>query len=56
MRAITDTHKLPNHAMAAKRLNDNGFVSVNGALINKSNKWARVERLPSGKVLIKVGV
>ncbi len=56
MRAITDTHKLPNNAMAAKWLNDNGFVSVNGALINKSNKWAKVERLPSGKILIKVGV
>ena len=56
MRAITDTHKMPNYAMAVKWINDNGFASVNGALINKTNRWAKIERLPSGKVLIKVGV
>lgn len=56
MRAITETHKTANHAMAAKWLSDNGFVSVNGALIDKKNRWAKVEGLPSGKVMIKVGV
>ena len=56
MAAITETHKAANDAMARYWLQQNGFQSVNGRWMDNSNRWARCELMPSGKVLIYVGV
>lgn len=56
MAAITQTHKAPNDAMARYWLQQNGFKCINGRWMDKQSKWARCEPMPSGKILIKVGV
>lgn len=56
MAAITQTHKAPNDAMARYWLQQNGFQCVNGRWMDKQSKLARCEPMPSGKIMIKVGV
>lgn len=56
MRAVIKTHKAANQAEARRWLSDNGFVSVNGTWVDSMNWWARTQALPSGKILIEVGV
>lgn len=56
MAAITETHKAANDAMARYWLQSNGFQSVNGRWMDSNNRWARCELMPSGKVMICVGV
>lgn len=56
MAAITQTHKAPNDAMARYWLHQNGFQCVNGRWMDKQSRRARCEPMPSGKILIKVGV
>lgn len=56
MPAITETHKATNDAMARYWLQRNGFQSVSGQWMDSNNRWARCEPMPSGKVMIYVGV
>lgn len=56
MPAITETHKAANDAMARYWLRCNGFQSVNGRWMDSNNRWASCEHMPSGKVMIYVGV
>ncbi|MGL4757308.1 MAG: hypothetical protein ACRCXB_33565 [Aeromonadaceae bacterium] len=56
MPAITETHKAANDAMARYWLKLKGFQSVNGRWMDSNNRWARCEFMPSGKVMIYVGV
>ncbi|MGL4755920.1 MAG: hypothetical protein ACRCXB_26480 [Aeromonadaceae bacterium] len=56
MAAITEMHKAANDAQARYWLRRNGFQSVNGLWMDRNNRWARCEPMPSGKVMIYVWV
>lgn len=56
MAAITETHKAANDAMARHWLKINGFELVGDKWIGGTRRWARCEPMPSGKVMIYVGV
>jgi len=56
MAAITQMHKAPNDAMARYWLQKNGFKCINGHWMDNKSRWARCEPMPSGKIMIKVGV
>lgn len=56
MAAITETHKVANDAMARYWLQQNEFQYINGRWMDGDNRWARCEPMPSGKVMIYMGV
>lgn len=56
MCAVTGYHRANSRADALRWLLDNGFSNINGHWMDESGRFAIIEKLPSSKVVVKIGV
>ena len=56
MCAITGYYRATSRADALRWLLDSGFSNVNGHWMDELNRFAIIEKLPSGGLIVKIGV
>jgi hypothetical protein len=56
MCAITGYYRATSRADALRWLLDNRFSNINGHWMDGQNRFAIIEKLPSGRLIVKIGV